>query len=269
MDAGELTRRLELARIAAIEAGQVALRYFGIDNLAIERKGDNSPVTIADREAEAHLRSAISQAFPQDAILGEELGDVSGTSGFRWILDPIDGTKAFICGVPLWATLVGVEHEGQSLVGVIHVPALAETAWAAKGQGGWFKRGDGAVRRTSVSRKARLADCLFCTSEVKNFGDRGRLPAYSRVQQAAWITRTWGDAYGYLLVATGRADVMIDPVMNVWDCAALAPVLEEAGGTFTDWRGSPTIHAGEAVATNGLILPEVLALLAPTSEPTG
>lgn len=260
MTTDDLIARQTLALEAAREAGDLTLRYFQRDNFSVELKADASPVTIADRQAEIHLRERITAAFPADAILGEELPERPGTSGFRWILDPIDGTKSFISGVPLYGTLIGVEHQGRSVVGVIRIPALDECVYAAAGQGAWYTAGDAEPLAARVSSKDKLSAGLFCTSAVKTFEKQGRLPAYNRLQAAAWLTRTWGDCYGYLLVATGRAEVMVDPQMNVWDCAALQPVLEEAGGTFTDWSGTPTIHAGEAIATNGRVLDEVLAI---------
>ncbi|HEY4313368.1 MAG TPA: histidinol-phosphatase [Pirellulales bacterium] len=253
--------RLEVARRIAREAGDITLRYFGQDNFQVEWKPDASPVTVADREAEKHLRLRIAEAFPQDAILGEELGEQPGSSGFRWILDPIDGTKSFIYGVPLYGTLIGVEFEERSVVGVIHIPGLDETVYAASGGGAWFCRGAASPRRTHVSKTKSLGEGLFCTSDVKGFGERGSAPAYERLQAAARFCRTWGDCYGYLLIATGRADLMVDPRMHIWDCAALQPVIEEAGGTFTDWNGKATIYGFEGVATNGLVLEETLALL--------
>lgn len=256
----ELTDRLQLALIAAREAGDITLRYFCQDNFQVELKSDASPVTVADRQAELHLRHKISAAFPLDGILGEEFPETPGTSGYRWILDPIDGTKSFISGVPLYGTLIGVEFEKQSVVGVIHIPGLDECVYAATGQGAWYICHGAAPRPAKVSSKNQLSESLFCTSEVKTFVNAGRLDAYQQMQAASWLTRTWGDCYGYLLVATGRAEVMIDPKMNVWDCAALQPVMEEAGGTFTDWQGNRTIHAGEAIATNGHVLEEVLAI---------
>lgn len=260
MPDSEISQRLELAKIAAREAGAITLRYFCQENYDVELKQDRSPVTVADREAEEHLRRRIAAAFPGDAILGEEFPEKPGGSGYRWILDPIDGTKSFISGVPLYGTLIGVEYESKSVVGVIHVPALDETVSAAAGQGAWHVRGAAAPRPARVSAKASLAEGLFLTSEIKTYDRVSRRKAYERLEAASRLARTWGDCYGYLLVATGRAEAMVDPVMNVWDCAALQPILEEAGGTFTDWSGRPTIHAGEAVATNGLVLNEVLAI---------
>ena len=255
----ELAARLELAVAAARAAGDLTLRYFQREDLNVEIKSDDSPVTVADREAEQLLRKQIAAAFPTDGILGEEFAEQPGTSGYRWILDPIDGTKSFIHGVPLYGTLIGVEFEGRSVVGVIHIPGLNETVYAAVGGGAWYVRGTSAPRRAQVSSKT-LSGGLFLTSEVKNFHTIGRAEAYEKLQQAARLARTWGDAYGYLLLAIGRAEVMVDPMMHVWDCAALQPVIEEAGGTFTDWQGVETIHSGNAVATNGVCRDEVLAI---------
>jgi histidinol phosphatase-like enzyme (inositol monophosphatase family) len=215
---------------------------------------------VADRGAEKLLRERILAAYPADGIIGEEWGTVEGTSGVNWILDPIDGTKSFISGVPLYGTMVGIEYGGRCLAGFVYIPGLDEGVYASAGQGTWHFRGTSEPRRVSVSKKAQLADGLFVTSQVDTFARRGALEAFHHLEQAAYITRTWGDCYGYLLVATGRAEAMVDPMMNIWDAAAVQPIIEEAGGTFTDWSGVPTIHAGEAIATNGLVLEEVLAV---------
>lgn len=249
--------RLELARLAAREAGQLTLRYFHSDGLAVELKHDQSPVTVADRQAEQLLRVRIAERFPHDAVLGEEFPETPGTSGYRWILDPIDGTKSFIRGVPLYGTLIGVEYEGHSTIGVIYIPALEECLYAAAGEGAWYECGQAAPRQARVSTCKTLAESLVCSSDTRF--PAGRREAYDRLQQAAGVSRTWGDCYGYLLVATGRAEVMVDPVMNVWDAAALQPILIEAGGTFTDWQGRETIYSGDGIATNGHVLEEVLA----------
>jgi histidinol phosphatase-like enzyme (inositol monophosphatase family) len=254
----DLQPRLELAVEAAREVGRITLEYFRRDDLDVELKPDDTPVTIADRRAEEHLRQRIAAAFPSDGILGEELAERLGTSGFRWILDPIDGTKSFIHGVPLYATLVGLECDGQSVLGVINIPALDECVYAARGLGAWYLQAGQPPRRANVSRRKSLSAALFVTSEVLSFDKTGRRAAFDRLQGAARLTRTWGDGYGYLMVATGRADVMVDPVMAIWDAAPLPPILEEAGGTFTDWRGNPSFQSGDGVATNGLLLAEVI-----------
>src|SRR3972149_2731994 len=257
-DPTDIARRLELAVAAARQAGNITLEYFRTDDLEISRKRDDSPVTIADHKAEELLRDKISSAFPQDAILGEEYAEQQGSSGYRWILDPIDGTKSFIHGVPLYGTLIGLEYEGESVLGVIRIPALDECLYAAKGQGAWYFVGHNEPKLTRVSQRKPLAKALFVTSEVINFDKTSRRKVYDRLQAATRLTRTWGDCYGYLMVATGRADLMVDPVMAIWDAAALLPLLEEAGGTFTDWQGRRTIKSGEGIATNGLILSAVL-----------
>jgi histidinol-phosphatase len=256
----EIAKRLQLAITTGKEAGRLTLGYFQQDNFEVERKSDASPVTIADRSAEQLLRDSLAAAFPTDSILGEEFGTSAGTSGFTWILDPIDGTKSFISGVPLYGTMVGIEHEGVALAGLVYIPGLDVGVYASSGQGTWHFRGDDTPTPCRVSQKKSLADGLFLTSQVDSFAKRGAAPAYDALQKTAYITRTWGDCYGYLLVATGRAELMVDPIMNVWDAAAVQPIIEEAGGQFTDWQGVPTIHSGEAIATNSLIHAEILAI---------
>ena len=254
----DLQARLDLAVAASREAGRLTLDFFRREDLAVEQKHDLSPVTIADRQAEQLLRGKIAAAFPADGVLGEEFGETTGTSGYRWILDPIDGTKSFIRGVPLYGTLVAVEHGGRSVIGVIFIPALDECAYAASGCGCWYERAGRPREAARVSTRATLAESLLSASETRF--PPSRQEAYNRLQRASLVSRTWGDCYGYLLVATGRAEVMIDPVMNLWDVAALQPILEEAGGTLTNWQGERTIYSPEAMATNGLVLGEVLTI---------
>jgi histidinol phosphatase-like enzyme (inositol monophosphatase family) len=259
-----IAKRLGLAVQIAYEAGDVTLRYFRRDGLKVERKADMSPVTIADREAEKLLRERIAEHFPDDGVIGEEMGTQGGTSGYQWALDPIDGTKSFIHGVPLYTTLVALLCDNEPRLGVIHAPAVDETVYAMKGGGCWhLRKRDESPRPARVSQVARLDQSLLLTTEVASF-TRHRaadaLEVFVRLQQAARLARTWGDGYGYLMVATGRAEVMIDPVVNLWDAAPLQTILEEAGGQLTDWRGNPTIHAREAIATNGLVTEEVLAI---------
>jgi histidinol phosphatase-like enzyme (inositol monophosphatase family) len=255
-----ISQRLDLALSAGREAGRLTLDFFQRRGLKVDRKLDRSPVTEADRQAEQLLRRRIAAVFPDDGILGEEYGEQTGTSGFRWILDPIDGTKSFICGVPLYGTMVGVEYAGRSLIGVVDIPALGECVYAGSGLGAWYCRGDGQPQATRVSECSSLDEAVFLTSQLDSFRGRGAMEVYQQLEQHAAITRTWGDCYGYLLVATGRADVMVDPVMNVWDAAALQPILEEAGGAFTDWSGQPTIHSGESLACNRILLEQVLEI---------
>jgi histidinol-phosphatase len=257
--------RLDFAVQIALEAGDLTLRYFRSGGLQVDRKADDSPVTAADRGAEELLRARITAQFPHDGILGEEFGSIPGSSGYQWVLDPIDGTKSFIHGVPLYTTLIAMLEGDEPRLGVIHAPATEETAFAAVGGGCWYvgRRGQPPAQ-AHVSKVERLGESLLLTSEVASF-EKARSPSaletYLRLQSAARLARTWGDGYGYMMVATGRAEVMIDPVMNLWDVAPLQPIIEEAGGTFTDWRGERTIHSGEAIASNGMVAAEVLAIV--------
>jgi histidinol phosphatase-like enzyme (inositol monophosphatase family) len=260
MATSELQTRLDRAVQIAREAGEITLRYFGRDNYQVEQKADESPVTVADRASEQHLREQILAAFPGDAILGEEFGEQSGTSGYRWIVDPIDGTKSFIHGVPLYGTLIGIEHDGVSCLGVIHIPPSQETVYAAQGAGAWYTRGEMAPRPARVGTCSSLDRALFCTSEVDGFIKERRFETFAALSKSARLVRTWGDCYGYLLVATGRADLMVDPRMHVWDAAALLPILAEAGGAFTDWQGQPTTYGGNGIATNRQLLASVVAI---------
>jgi len=245
---------LEVAVEAALAGGRRTLAYFNSGE-PVEWKPDGSPVTAADREAEALMRRIIEGAYPGHGILAEEGGEKPGRQPFRWIVDPLDGTRTFVRGVPLFGTLVGVEAYGEPLVGVVYLPALDELITAARGEG---CRWNG--RTCHVSTVSRLDAALLVVTDERSA--RARSGAYERLASRTQLQRTWADCYGYMLVATGRAEVALDPVMAVWDCAALLPIVEEAGGHFTDWRGRRTIHSGEAVATNGALQREVLGLLA-------
>lgn len=259
----ELRGLLEFAVGVAEHAGRSTLEHFGPD-VTVERKADGTPVTVADRESERRVREAVAARFPADAVVGEEFGgDAEG--GRRWIVDPIDGTKSFIHGVPLYGVLLALEVEGEPVLGVIHFPALRETVAAARGLGCWWNG-----KRARVSGVDRLERALVLTTGDGAAGDvvRGveaRAAAWERLRAAAGVARTWGDAYGYALVATGRAEAMVDPVVRVWDVAAVRPVIEEAGGVFTDWSGKASHTGGHAIATNAALADVVRAVLADPS----
>jgi histidinol-phosphatase len=265
MNSSEIQSRLEFAVKIAREAGQFTLQHYRKPGLAVERKGDGSPVTVADQGAEKLLRMLIAERFTADAIMGEEFGESPGTSGFQWVLDPIDGTKSFVSGVPLYTTLVAVMKEGEPLIGVIYAPAAKEMVYAAVGLGAWHVIDDGEPLPARVSNVDSLSEAVFLTTCVRSYTiDRkadGR-PVFDRLAESCRVGRTWGDAFGYLLVATGRAEIMIDPVMNLWDAAALLPIITESGGEFFDWQGRATVHSGEAVATNGALAGKVREILA-------
>jgi histidinol phosphatase-like enzyme (inositol monophosphatase family) len=245
---------LGVAIDAAYRGGKRTLAYFNTD-LTIETKSDLTPVTLADRESEQVIRDRIARSFPDHCILGEEQGESVGADArYRWIIDPLDGTKSFIHGVPLYGTLVGLEIDGVASVGVVHLPALGETLYAARGLGCWCNG-----RAARVSSVDRLEDAtISCTSPLSAIK---RSDAFERLASKAKLVRGWGDCYGYYLVATGKIDIMLDPAMNLWDCAPMLPILQEAGGHFTDWTGHPTIHGKDAVATNAALHDEVIAFL--------
>jgi histidinol-phosphatase len=247
-DASTLETAVGLARAA----GDITLRWFRSADLEVERKADGSPVTEADRSAERYLREQITEQFPGDGILGEEEVPLPSTTGRRWILDPIDGTKAFTCGVPLYTNLLALEDEHGIAVGVINVPALGETVWAGRGLGAHSERGP-----ARVSGVTDLAGAFVMTSGVDGW-EPDRLAA---LDAAGVHLRTWGDGYGYALVATGRAEAMIDPSISLWDVAPMPVILAEAGGRFTSTNGEATPSAGSGLATNGRVHDEILGLL--------
>lgn len=233
-------------------AGRSTLQWFRSRSLAVDRKGDGTPVTEADRAAERFLRAEIARRHPDDAIVGEEEAPRPGTSGRTWVIDPIDGTKAFTRGVPLYATLLAVDDGEGPSVGVIDLPALGETVYAGRGLGCYL---DGEQARVSATGALRGA----CVSS-SGFGHWAP-DALLRLQRSGPELRTWGDGYGYALVATGRIDVMIDPVAAHWDLAPMPVILTEAGGRFSAWDGTAGTRAGSGVASNGVLHDEILSVL--------
>ncbi len=247
---------MEFAAETAYLAGRLTLGYFQA-GISPEFKNDETPVTIADRKAEELIRSRIEKRYPDHAVIGEEFGASDNPDKTHcWYIDPIDGTKAFIRGVPLYGVLLGLEIEGKVEVGAAYFPALNEMITAATGFGCWLNG-----RRTRVSSVSELGDAVVAFTDAGSFEESGRKDAWERIAKASWVRAGWGDAYGHCLVATGRAEVMLDPVMNVWDCAPFPPILAEAGGYFGDWSGNPTIYGGEALSANSRLVSEVLSLV--------
>jgi len=242
---------VELARVA----GDFAMSHYG-RILTVDVKHDGSPVTIADRGAEERARAWIEKRFPEDGILGEEFGDVRPKARRRWILDPIDGTKSFIRRVPLWGTLVAVTEGESVLAGCAYFPAVAETVAAAVGEGCFWNG-----TRSTVSSTATIAESTIVITDERFEERPERARAWRRLASQASVSRTWGDCYGYLLLATGRADVMVDDVVAPWDAAALYPIITEAGGSFTDWSGSATAFGGDIIATNSALAKPVRDIL--------
>ncbi len=232
---------IELAQ----RSGEFIKPYFGSAGLAVEMKSDASPVTAADRGAEELMRAMIAKRFPEHGIVGEEFGNEREEAEWVWVLDPIDGTKAFITGVPLWGTLIALKHRGQPVLGTIHQPVL-----------GQLMVGDGETttlngRPVRVRECARIEDATVLTSDpIANPHKYQNGAAHDALLARARIARTWGDCYGYLLLAGGWADVMLDPIMNPWDIQALIPVVRGAGGVITDWRGGDPVGADSIIAAS-------------------
>ncbi len=252
----EWRSRYEVAIAAARTAGKHALQYFD-HGVLVEWKHDRSPVTVADRESEAMLRSIIQTSFPNDGFLGEELGDHPGTTGYRWILDPIDGTKSFVRRIPIWATLVGLEYQGQQIAGIAYAPALDDFMYhALRGEGAW--RGE---RRIQVSPVDTLAESHLFYSSVTWFANAGKEHEFLNLVRATQRQRGFGDFYGFVLVAQGSGELMVEHGISIWDIAALKPIIEEAGGRLSNWLDEPTIACPDVIASNGLVHRQALKIL--------
>lgn len=261
----DLQQRLDLALHAAIEAGKVTLELFHSRALGIETKDDGTPVTRADRMAEHAFRQIIGARYPADAVAGEEYGYCPGTSPYTWIIDPIDGTFSFIHGVPLYGTLVGLEKNGEMVAGVIHMPALRETVYAARGCGAWHRIADADPTPARVSAVASLDRALVLTTSSDYFRKAHLLETLDVIQRQAGHNRGWSDCYAALLVATGRADAVVEPLIHKWDVAAIQPIIEEAGGRSTDWSGASTVESPDFLISNGHIHEALRALLPASS----
>jgi histidinol phosphatase-like enzyme (inositol monophosphatase family) len=249
-----LDRHRTLMVELAAESGAFIRPLFG-QRIAVESKADQSPVTAADRGAEELMRTHIKKRFPDHGIIGEEYGSERADAEFVWVLDPIDGTKSFITGVPLWGTLIGLLHRGEPVLGCIHQPVLQQ-----------LMVGDGHSttlngRTVRVRPCPRLADATLLTSDVLNLAKHQHGPACDRLVAQVKLYRTWGDCYGYLLLASGLADICLDPIMNPWDIAALVPVVRGAGGVISNWQGGPAYPAQSTIAASPAMHPEVVAML--------
>lgn len=265
--AARMASALDFAR----EAGDITLGYFGGSGFAVEQKLDGSEVTIADREAEECLRKLIEHAFPDDGILGEEFPEKPSASGWRWVLDPIDGTASFVRGVPLYGTLVACEYAGATRVGVIHMPVLGETVYACEGGGAWHIPGPGGEPRGArVSRVGSLASATLCTTSLDYFRQVGAESAMGVLLERAGMTRGWSDCYAHVLCVTGRVDVVVEPpVLKPWDIAPMQVIYPEAGGRVSDWLGRGGSKYPSALGSNGLLHGEVLELLGRFLTDTG
>ncbi len=246
---------LNAAIEAARAAGEIALHYFRT-NLTVETKADRTPVTRADRECEAKIVEILGTRFPEHGFLGEELGERSGTTNARWIIDPIDGTKNFIRGIPFFATLIALEEAGEVTAGVMYAPAINDLLYAQKGQGA-FANG----RQVHVSEVADLPGAMLIHGGLKDLKTRPCWQPFLRLVDATARQRGFGDALGHSVVICGQAEVVLEPEIKPWDVAATRIIVTEAGGRYSDFAGSPSIYTGSAVISNGLVHDEVMNIL--------
>lgn len=251
---------MRLAHVIADQVdAQTMSRFLAVD-LKVDTKPDLTPVSDADRSAEEIVRAQLARTRPRDSVLGEEMG-TTGRSARQWVIDPIDGTKNFVRGVPVWATLIGLLEDDDVVLGLVSAPALGRRWWAAKGGGAWTGRSLASARQLHVSRVARLEDASLSYSSLGGWAEAGRLRAFLGLAQRCWRNRAYGDFWSYMLVAEGAVDVACEPELEVYDMAALVPIVTEAGGRFTSLFDVPGPFGGNAVATNGLLHAEVLAEL--------
>lgn len=258
----DLSSRIDAARRLAGEMGRITLEYFGSEQLSIDRKADGTIVTEADRAAEQHARSVLRESHPDDGLIGEEHGDIEGDSPWRWVIDPIDGTVSFARGVPAYGVLIGIEYEHDPVGGVIHLPAWGETTWGGRDLGAWQQRCDEEPRPALVSSTGALEEAMVCTTTWDYFRDGGCTGFHDRLVQAC-TTRGWSDCSAHLLLATGRIDAVVDPVLARWDICASIAVIEAAGGQVTDLSGRRDPACRAAILSNGPLHEQLLALVSP------
>ncbi|VEH82369.1 L-histidinol-phophate phosphatase [Corynebacterium kutscheri] len=262
-DNSEFTADLEFACQLVERADQLTLSRFEAADLNIKAKPDMTPVSDADLECERILREQITTHRPHDAILGEEFGGDVSFTGRQWIIDPIDGTKNFVRGVPVWATLIALLIDGRPVVGVVSAPALGRRWWAAHNAGAWRSVCGGNPKKLAVSKVEKLSDASVSFSSLSGWDQRNLRDNFYALSDKTWRLRGFGDFFSYCLVAEGAVDIAAEPEVSLWDLAALTILVEEAGGTFTSLAGAAGPHGGSALATNGYLHEEVRTLLQP------
>ena len=261
--AAELGAALATALELADAADELTMGRFGAADLQVETKPDLTPVTDADRAVEELIRAGLAVARPADAVSGEEYA-ATGSGPWRWVLDPIDGTKNFVRGVPVWATLIGLLYDDEAVLGVVSAPALGRRWWAHRGGGAWTVGPGRPARAVHVSAVHRLADASLSYSSLAGWAELGRLDRFLDLTQQVWRTRAYGDFWSYMLVAEGAIDLAVEPELSLWDIAAVAPIVTEAGGTISGLDGTPGVHQGNAAASNGLLHSALLAYVGPS-----
>jgi histidinol-phosphatase len=252
---------LALAHMLADTADSISMARFRALDLQVDAKPDLTPVSDADTAVEKAIRATLARARPRDAIIGEEYGATAAAAGSgtrRWVIDPIDGTKNFIRGVPIWGTLIALMEGDDPVVGLVSAPALGRRWWAGLGHGAYAGRHQAAATRIQVSGVNSLGDASFCYSSLTGWEEFDRLGAILEIMRQVWRSRAYGDFYGYMLLAEGALDAMVEPELSLWDVAALIPIVTEAGGTFSDLAGRPGPTGGSAIASNGKLHDELL-----------
>jgi histidinol-phosphatase len=256
---------LALAHVLADTADAISMARFRALDLKVEEKPDLTPVSDADTAVEKAIRSTLARARPRDGVLGEEFGRTAATAGpgnRHWVIDPIDGTKNFVRGVPIWATLIALLEGDTPVAGLVSAPALGRRWWAGRGLGAFAGRNQHSATRIRVSSVRKLTDASFCYASLNGWADNGRLDQMMDILLGVWRSRAYGDFYGYMLLAEGALDAMAEPELSLWDMAALIPIVTEAGGRITDLDGRPTADKSSVIGTNGLLHESVLTALA-------
>jgi histidinol-phosphatase len=256
---------LALAHLLADTADSISMARFRAGDLKVESKPDLTPVSDADTAVEQAIRSTLARARPRDSVLGEEFGRseaAAGPGSRHWVIDPIDGTKNFVRGVPIWGTLIALLEGDTPVAGLVSAPALGRRWWGASGLGAYAGKHQHAASRIGVSGVRRLADASFCHSSLSGWAEMGKTQTVVDLSLAAWRSRAYGDFYGYMLLAEGALDIMIEAELSLWDVAALIPIIQEAGGKITDLGGRPAGDKTSSIATNGLLHETVLTALA-------
>lgn len=262
----QVSQRLAFAIEAARQAGQATMPWFQSSGLIADGKSDGSPVTQADRAAEQLVRELVASAYPQDGVIGEEFPPTEGSSERTWIIDPIDGTMSFIHGVPLFGTMLACMHRGEPEIGVIYLPGLDEWVAAEVGAGCWWYRNGRGPEKARVSPQRDIAGSMLLTTSMEYYRDEQQKRAWARFVGMGAHTRGWSDCYAFVLLATGRADAVVEPGVKLWDIAAVPPIINEAGGVWTDIEGRHDLHAGSIIASNGKIHGAVVEVMRATDR---
>lgn len=256
---------LRLTHVLADQVDGFTMARFGSADLTVETKPDMTPVSDADRGAEELIRNLLSRQRSRDGVVGEEYGSTQG-SGRTWVIDPIDGTKNFVRGVPVWATLIALMEDNEVVVGMVSAPALQRRWWAAKGAGAWTGRNLTSATQMRVSQVSQLNDASLSYSSLDGWYERGNLHEFMDLMSTCWRTRAYGDFWSYMLVAEGAVDLAAEPELELYDMAAIVPIVTEAGGTFSDLNGEPGPFGGNALVSNGLLHEQALETLAPRAR---